>query len=92
MLKASIKFFGVILTIAVIAALFVYERQIQQLLPFFRADVVLSGILLIAGCTLSIFIRHLGIFAATLVMVFAIPFLVRWIVQYWPYIANHYFN
>jgi hypothetical protein len=92
MLKASFKFFGVILAFAAVVASFFYESNVQQMLPFFRADVFLSGVLLIAGCSLSIFIRHMGIFVASVAMAFAIPFLVDWFVQYWPYVSSYYFS
>lgn len=92
MTKTTLKFLVALLIVAMPVASFVFESQIQHTLPGFRAAVVLSGVILIAGGTLSIIIRHLGIFLASLAMAIALPFLIDWMVYYWPYVAGHYFG
>lgn len=90
MLKSSLKFFGIIVVLLIVVGAFYFETSIRQIAPAFRADVILAGVLLIAGSAVAIFIRNIGIFLASLVMAFALPFLIQWFVQYWPYITSYY--
>lgn len=85
MIKSTFKFSIFIVFFLGLICAFTYQSQIQTLWPTFRADVLLSGMIIIIGWLAGFVMRSVLIGVMTTVVAAIVPTFSKWVVIYWPY-------
>ncbi len=85
MFKSTLKFGSGFFIVLLLISCFIYESDIQQVIPSFQAELLFAGIILIIGWLAALLMRNalVGVFAMFIAGI--VPTFFNWLVIYWPY-------
>ena len=74
-----------IIVLLILAAGFYFQMEIKQRYPTYDPALLATGAMFIVGMIYAVMDRNIIIAIIILVATVAIPFLIHWVVIYWPY-------
>jgi uncharacterized SAM-binding protein YcdF (DUF218 family) len=75
---------GLILVL-IVAAGFYFQLEIKQRFPAYDPTLLATGAIFVAGVIYAVMERNIIIALVVLLATIAVPFLMQWVIIYWPY-------
>jgi uncharacterized SAM-binding protein YcdF (DUF218 family) len=75
---------GLILVL-IVAAGFYFQLEIKQRFPAYDPTLLATGAIFVAGMIYAVMERNIIIALVVLLATIAVPFLMQWVIIYWPY-------
>lgn len=75
----------ILLLLLLIPAGFYFETEIRRYVPDYSSMLFFSGVICLAGLVYSLLVRNLFIAFITVAVTAALPLLITWTKEYWPF-------